>query len=453
MEKQKEEVMQGNKMGTMPEFKLLMNMSVPMIISMLIQALYNIVDSIFVAKISENALTAVSLVFPAQSVMIAVATGTGVGVNSIVSRRLGERKFEEANKTANVSMLLAGLSYLVFLLVGIFGSRFFFTVQTDNAEIISYGTTYMTIVCSFSFGIFFDIMFERLLQATGRSIHTMVMQLSGTIINLVLDPILIFGYFGAPKLGMAGAAIATVAGQIFGMLLGLVFNLKVNKEIRLSFKEIRFYGRIIKEVYAISVPAILMQSIGSVMVFLMNKILLGFTTTATAVFGVYFKLQSFVFMPIFGLNNGLIPVVAFNYGAKKRDRMINTMKYGMAFATVVMVVGFALAQIIPGPMLRLFDASDNMMTIGIPALRIISFSFILAGICIVGSGVFQAVGRSMNSLVMSVIRQIVVLLPVAWLLARTGNLDLVWLSFPIAEIVGFVTTLVLLKKTVKEWNF
>lgn len=453
MEKQKEEVMQGNKMGTMPEFKLLMNMSVPMIISMLIQALYNIVDSIFVAKISENALTAVSLVFPAQSVMIAVATGTGVGVNSIVSRRLGECKFEEANKTANVSMLLAGLSYLVFLLVGIFGSRFFFTVQTDNAEIISYGTTYMTIVCSFSFGIFFDIMFERLLQATGRSIHTMVMQLSGTIINLVLDPILIFGYFGAPKLGMAGAAIATVAGQIFGMLLGLVFNLKVNKEIRLSFKEIRFYGRIIKEVYAISVPAILMQSIGSVMVFLMNKILLGFTTTATAVFGVYFKLQSFVFMPIFGLNNGLIPVVAFNYGAKKRDRMINTMKYGMAFATVVMVVGFALAQIIPGPMLRLFDASDNMMTIGIPALRIISFSFILAGICIVGSGVFQAVGRSMNSLVMSVIRQIVVLLPVAWLLARTGNLDLVWLSFPIAEIVGFVTTLVLLKKTVKEWNF
>lgn len=453
MEKQKEEVMQGNKMGTMPEFKLLMNMSVPMIISMLIQALYNIVDSIFVAKISENALTAVSLVFPAQSVMIAVATGTGVGVNSIVSRRLGERKFEEANKTANVSMLLAGLSYLVFLLVGIFGSRFFFTVQTDNAEIISYGTTYMTIVCSFSFGIFFDIMFERLLQATGRSIHTMVMQLSGTIINLVLDPILIFGYFGAPKLGMAGAAIATVAGQIFGMLLGLVFNLKVNKEIRLSFKEIRFYRRIIKEVYAISVPAILMQSIGSVMVFLMNKILLGFTTTATAVFGVYFKLQSFVFMPIFGLNNGLIPVVAFNYGAKKRDRMINTMKYGMAFATVVMVVGFALAQIIPGPMLRLFDASDNMMTIGIPALRIISFSFILAGICIVGSGVFQAVGRSMNSLVMSVIRQIVVLLPVAWLLARTGNLDLVWLSFPIAEIVGFVTTLVLLKKTVKEWNF
>lgn len=447
------EVIQENKMGTMPEFKLLMNMSVPMIISMLIQSLYNIVDSIFVAQISENALTAVSLVFPAQSVMIAVATGTGVGVNSIVSRRLGEKQFEDANKTANVSMLLAGLSYLVFLLVGVFGSHFFFAVQTDNAEIISYGTTYMTIVCSFSFGIFFDIMFERILQATGRSIHTMVMQLSGTVINLVLDPILIFGYLGAPKMGMAGAAVATVAGQIFGMLLGLIFNLKINKEIRLSFKYIRFYGSIIKEIYAISVPAILMQSIGSVMVFLMNKILLGFTTTATAVFGVYFKLQSFVFMPTFGLNNGLIPIVAYNYGAKRRERMVNTMKYGMIVAAVVMAVGFALAQIIPGPMLRLFDASEQMMAIGIPALRIISFSFIMAGISIVASGVFQAVGRSINSLLMSIIRQLVVLLPVAWLLARTGNLDAVWLSFPIAEVVGFVTSLVLLRRTMKEWKF
>ncbi len=453
MEQEKKEVVQGNKMGTMPEFKLLMNMSVPMIISMLIQSLYNIVDSIFVAKISENALTAVSLVFPAQSVMIAVATGTGVGVNSLVSRRLGEKQFEDANKTANVSMLLAGLSYLVFLLVGVFGSRFFFAVQTDNAEIISYGTTYMMIVCSFSFGIFYDIMFERLLQATGRSIHTMVMQLSGTVINLVLDPILIFGYLGAPKMGMAGAAVATVAGQIFGMLLGLVFNLKVNKEIRLSFRQMRFYGKIIKEIYAISIPAILMQSIGSVMVFLMNKILLGFTTTATAVFGVYFKLQSFVFMPTFGLNNGLIPIVAYNYGAKKRERMVNTMKYGMIFAAIVMAVGFALAQIIPGPMLRMFDASEQMMGIGIPALRIISFSFIMAGISIVASGVFQAVGRSMNSLVMSIIRQVVVLLPVAWLLARTGNLDAVWLSFPIAEVVGFVTSLVLLRRTMKEWTF
>lgn len=453
MQLQKEEVVQENKMGTMPEFKLLMNMSVPMIISMLIQALYNIVDSIFVAKISENALTAVSLVFPAQSVMIAVATGTGVGVNSIISRRLGEKQFEEANKTANVSMLLAGLSYLVFLLVGVFGSRFFFSVQTDNGEIISYGTTYMAIVCSFSFGIFYDIMFERILQATGRSVHTMVMQLSGTVINLVLDPILIFGYFGAPKMGMAGAAVATVAGQIFGMLLGLVFNLKINKEIRLNFREIRFYGKIIKEIYVISVPAILMQSIGSVMVFLMNKILLGFTTTATAVFGVYFKLQSFVFMPIFGLNNGLIPIVAYNYGAKKRTRMVNTMKYGMIFATIIMAVGFAMALIIPGPMLRMFDASEQMMDIGIPALRIISFSFVMAGISIVASGVFQAVGRSINSLVMSIIRQLVVLLPVAWLLARTGNLDAVWLSFPIAEVVGFATSLLLLKRTMKEWEF
>lgn len=453
MELQKEEIVQENKMGTMPEFKLLMTMSVPMILSMLIQALYNVVDSIFVAQISENALTAVSLVFPAQSVMIAVATGTGVGVNSIVSRRLGQKRFEDANKTANVSLLLAGLSYLVFLLVGLFASRFFFAVQTDNAEIISYGTTYMSIVCSLSFGIFFEIMFERLLQATGRPVHTMFMQLSGTIINLVLDPILIFGYFGAPKMGMAGAAVATVAGQIFGMLLGLIFNLKVNKELRLSFRQIRFYGSIIKDIYAIGVPAILMQSIGSVMVFLMNKILLGFTTTATAVFGVYFKLQSFAFMPVFGLNNGVVPIIAYNYGARKRGRMIKTMKYAMIFATIVMVIGVILSQTIPEPMLRLFDASDNMMAIGVPALRILSTSFLLAGISIVGSGTFQAVGHSMNSLIVSVIRQLVVLLPVAWLLARTGNLDAVWLSFPIAEVVGFATTLVLLRRTMKSWDF
>lgn len=453
MQEQKEKNLQENKMGVMPIPKLLVTMSVPMIISMLIQSLYNIVDSIFVAQISENALTAVSLVFPVQSVMIAVATGTGVGVNSLVSRRLGEKKPEEANKTANVSFLLAGLSYLVFLVVGIVASRAFFAVQTDNAEIIAYGQTYMSIVCMLSFGIFMEVMCERLLQATGHAVHTMIMQLSGTVINLVLDPILIFGLLGAPRLGIAGAAIATVSGQIFAMILGIIFNLKVNKELTFRLRLMRFYGTIIKEIYQISIPAILMQSIGSVMVFLFNKILLGFTTTATAVFGIYFKLQSFVFMPLFGLNNGLIPIVAFNYGARKKARMMQAIKYSMVFATTVMLIGFVLAQVIPGPMLRLFDASEHMLSIGIPALRIISFSFLLAGISVVSSGAFQAVGHSINSLIVSVLRQLVILLPAAWLLSKTGTLNLVWLAFPVAEIFGFITTLVLLKKTSQSWDF
>lgn len=440
-------------MGVMPVFPLLMNMSVPIILSMLVQALYNVVDSIFVARISENALTAVSLIFPVQAVMIAVATGTGVGVNSLVSRRLGEKRFDEADKTANVSLLLAGLSYLAFLLVGIFASRAFFAVQTDIEEIVSYGESYMSIICMASFGVFYSVMFERLLQATGRTVHTMIMQMSGAVINLILDPILIFGYFGAPKMGIAGAAVATVAGQIFAMFLGTFFNIRYNKEISLSFRKMKFYRGIIWEIYQNGVPTILMQSVGSVMVFLLNRILLSFTPTATAVFGAYFKLQSFVFMPLFGLNGGLIPIIAYNFGAKRRDRMVEAMKYAMIFAVSVMAVGFVLAQTIPIPLLRLFDASDNMMAMGVPALRIISFSFMLAAVCIVASGMFQAVGVSVNSLIMSLLRQVVALLPIAWLMSKTGNVNAVWLAFPLAEVVGFVTTMILLRRTMKRWTF
>lgn len=448
-----QEAMQENKMGVMPVNRLLLTMSVPMIISMLIQALYNVVDSIFVSRISEDALTAVSLAFPMQSVMIAVATGTCVGVNAILSKRLGEKQFEEADKTANVAVLLSALSYLVFLLLGVFFSRFFFTMQTDDAQIVEYGTSYLSIVCIFSMGLFFEICFERLLQSTGRTIYTMLMQGTGAIINIVLDPILIFGLFGMPKMGIAGAAAATVIGQIISMFLGLAFNLTVNKEIHLSFRKMRFDLPIIKEIYWIGVPAILMQSIGSVMVFLMNKILMGFTSTAAAVFGVYFKLQSFVFMPVFGLNNGLVPIIAYNFGARKRDRMLKAVKYGMIYATAFMLVGFLLAQFFPAQLLRLFDASESMLEIGVPALRIISTCFILAGVNIVSGSLFQAVGDSVYSLVMSVIRQLVVLLPVAYLLSLTGNVNMVWLSFPIAEVVALAVSLLFLRKVIKKLNF
>lgn len=452
MEIVKEETRE-NKMGVMPVNKLLLTMSIPMVISMMIQALYNVVDSIFVARINENALTAVSLVFPVQSIMIAVSTGTCVGVNAILSKRLGEKRLEEADKTANIAVLLSILSYGVFLIIGLFCSEFFFSVQTGEAQIIAYGASYMRIVCCCSFGLFLQVCFERLLQSTGRTFYTMLMQGTGAIINIILDPIMIFGYLGFPKMGIAGAAVATVTGQIIAMLLGLFFNRKVNHEIHLSIRKMVFDREIIKEIYKIGVPAILMQSIGSVMVFLMNKILLGFTSTATAVFGIYFKLQSFVFMPIFGLSNGLVPIVAYNYGAKNRDRMIKAVKYSMFYAIGFMCLGMLLAECVPGSLLLMFDASESMLAIGIPAIRILCTCFVLAGFNIIASSLFQAVGDSIYSLVMSAIRQLIVLLPAAYLLSLTGNLDAVWLSFPIAEIAALIVSSALLRKVLKKLNF
>lgn len=441
-----------NKMGTMDVKKLLINMSVPMMISMLVQALYNVVDSIFVARIDENALTSLSLVFPMQTLMIAVATGTGVGINAMLSKRLGERRFQEANKVANMSIALAVIEYLVFMLIGAFFSHTFFAIQTDSETIVSYGSTYMTICMVCAFGMFGQMCMERLLQATGRTIWSMITQLVGAIINLVLDPILIFGLFGAPKLGIAGAAIATVTGQICAMIVAVILNLKVNKEITFRVREIRLIPSYVKEVFRVGVPAILMQSIGSLMVFLMNKILLGFGPTAAAVFGVYFKLQSFVFMPIFGLNNGLIPIVAYNYGAGSKDRIKKAMKYAMIYAVSIMMLGLVLAETIPGALLKMFDASDNMLSIGIPAMRIICISFCFAGFAIVASGVFQGLGKSIYSLFVSVARQLFVLIPVAFLFSLTGQLNLVWLSFPIAEIASVVITLWGLKKVMGHLN-
>ncbi len=444
------EVQTENKMGTMPINKLLVNISLPMVVSMLVQALYNIVDSVFVAQIDEYALTAVSLAFPLQNFMIAVAAGTGVGVNALLSKRLGEQRLDEANLAAGNSVFLAGCNYLLFLLIGIGFSDFYFRVQTDIPEIIAYGKIYMFICTACSFGLFGQFCFERLLQATGRTVCTMITQTTGAVLNLIFDPILIFGWFGFPKMGIAGAAAATVFGQIAAMFFGFYYNQKKNKEIRLSVSAIRPQKATLQQIYAVAVPAILMQSIGSVMTFFMNKILLGFTSTAAAVFGIYFKLQSFIFMPVFGMNNGLIPIVAYNFGAGYRERIVKVMKSSMAAAVVIMLAGLITAELIPEQLLLLFNASEQMLTIGVFALRVLSLCYIFAGVSIVASGLFQGLGKSVYSLVLSVIRQLVILIPAAYLLSLTGRLEAVWFSFPLAEIASLLVTLLYLKKTMRN---
>lgn len=429
-------LMKENKMGVLPVNRPLVTMSLPMMISMLVQALYNIVDSIFVAKISENALTAVSLAFPIQSLMIATATGTGVGVNAILSKSLGEKNFEKANRTAVNGVFLAVMSYILFVIIGLTVTMPFYRSQTSDAEILAYGKQYLTIVCVASIGLFAQIIFERLLQSTGKTIYTMITQGTGAIINIILDPILIFGLLGFPAMGVTGAAVATVAGQIVGGIMGVVINEKVNHEIKLIWKGFRPSLQMIGAIYRVGVPSIIMQAIGSLMTYGMNLILISFTSTATAVFGVYFKLQSFIFMPIFGLNNGMIPIVAYNYGAGKKERLIKTVKLSVAYAMAVMVIGFLIFQTLPQVLLQWFNASDRMMEIGVPALRIISISFLLAGFCIICGSVFQALGNGVYSMVVSIARQLVVLLPVAFLLSKLGNVNYVWWAFPIAELMS-----------------
>lgn len=443
------ETRQENKMGVMPIPKLLITMSLPMIMSMLVQALYNIVDSMFVAQLNENALTAVSLAFPIQNLMIAVAAGTGVGINALLSKSLGERKFDLANTIAKNGILLGILSSIVFAIAGLFGSRLFFAVQTSDPEIIKYGTDYMSIITIASFGIFMQVTFERLMQSTGKTIFNMVIQGTGAIINIILDPIFIFGLFGFPRMEVAGAALATVVGQIVAAILGMILNHKFNKEIHVSFKGFRPCKRTIGSIYKIGVPSILMQSIGSVTTFGMNNILLMFSSTAATVFGVYFKLQSFIFMPVFGLTNGIIPIVAYNYGARNKKRIYQTLKLGIVIAVSIMMIGMIVFQLFPATLLGLFDASDNMLRIGVPALRTISLSFTFAGFCIVSSSVFQALGNGVYSLMMSIARQLVVILPVAFAFAKLFGLDIVWYSYPIAEIFSVAVCIVLLKRILR----
>ncbi len=429
-----------NKMGVMPVNKLLMNMSLPMMISMLVQALYNVVDSIFVSRIDENALTAVSMAFPIQSLMIALGAGTGVGVNALLSRSLGEKDYDRVNKAAGNGIFLAGINYLVFLLVGILVTTPFYLSQTKDAQILSYGQQYLTIICCCSFGMYGQFIFERLLQSTGRTFYTMITQSIGAIINIILDPIFIFGYFGVPKMGVAGAAIATVIGQIVAGTIALVINIKKNDEIQLRLKGFRPDGKIIARIYEVGIPSIIMQAIGSVMTYGMNRILIVFSSTAVAVFGVYFKLQSFIFMPVFGLNNGMVPIIAYNYGAGKKDRLIKTLKLSIIYAVGLMLLGVIIFQLFPAPLFALFDASETMLAIGIPALRIISLSFIFAGFCIVCGSLFQALGNGVYSMVVSIARQLLVLLPVAYLLSLSGKVEAVWWAFPIAEIVSLSLT-------------
>lgn len=428
----------------MPVGKLIITMSLPIMASMLVQALYNIVDSVFVAKISENALTAVSMAFPIQNLMIAVGTGTGVGVNALLARNLGAKDYKKVNKIADNAVFLLIVSYLVFLLVGLFGAEAFYRSQTEIEEIVIYGTQYIAICCCLSFGLFMQVFFERMLQATGKTIYSMITQGVGAITNIILDPILIFGLLGFPKMGVAGAALATVIGQIIGGVLAVILNQKVNKEIHIQMKGFRPDFPLIGQIYGIGIPSIIMASIGSVMTYGMNLILMGFSATATAVFGVYFKLQSFIFMPVFGLNNGVIPIIAFNYGAGKRDRVLKTIKTSIVMAVGIMIVGLLIFQLIPDVLLSLFEASETMLAIGVPALRIISISYVFAGFCVGCGSVFQALGYATYSMFVSIARQLLVLLPLAYLFSLSGNVNYVWFAFPIAELMSLVVSVVCL---------
>lgn len=434
--------MEENKMGVLPVKKLIVSMAVPMMISMLVQALYNIVDSIFVSKVAEEALTGVTLAFPLQMLMISVGSGMGVGMNAILSRALGEKKQDRANAAANTGLFLTVMSYIVFLIIGIFVSRPFINSQTNKAVISDYGTTYITICTTLSLGLFFQMTFERLLQSTGKTIFSMVSQLTGAIINIILDPILIFGLLGVPKFGVAGAAYATVAGQTVAGIVGFFLNVNFNKEVQFSIKEILKpdVSDIIK-IYEIGIPSMIMMSIGSVMTYLMNNILKTFSDTAQAVFGAYFKLQSFIFMPVFGLNNGLIPVLAYNYGARSKKRINEAVFFSMKMAFCIMIFGTVMFCSIPKLLLGLFDASDYMIKIGVPALRTISLSFPIASICIILGSTFQAFAKSTYSLIVSVSRQLIALIPAAWLLSQTGNVNNVWWAFPIAEIASLTASL------------
>ncbi len=440
-----------NKMGVIPVKKLIVSMSLPMMISMLVQALYNVVDSIFVAQVSKDALAAVTYAFPMQNLMIAVGSGTGVGINALLSKSLGEKRFDRSNAAANNGLLLTLINAFVFLCIGLFGAGPFIRSQVSNPQIVEYGTTYLSICSCFSFGIFFQMTFERLLQSTGLTIYSMISQGTGAVINIIFDPILIFGYFGFPKLGVAGAAYATVLGQVVAATIGLILNLKVNKEIQFSIKGIFTpVGDVIKRIYIVGIPSILMMSIGSVMTYMMNQILSTFSTMATTVFGAYFKLQSFFFMPIFGLNNGLIPVLAYNYGARKKDRIKEALRFSMKLAISIMLVGLISFQIVPKILLGFFNPDEEMLKIGVPALRIISLSFPIAGACIAMGSVFQAFSKSMYSLIVSIGRQLVALIPAAWLLSKTGVVTNVWWAFLIAEGVSLILSMFFFRKVHRD---
>ena len=440
-------IKEENKMGLLPVKQLIISMSIPMMISMIVQALYNIVDSMFVSRVSEDALTAVTTAFPMQMIIISIGNGMGVGVNAILSKALGEKKSEVADSAANTGIFLAIIQFLLFIPIGIFLADPFIASQISSAAIEELGTEYLRICCIFSLGVFMQMTFERLLQSTGRTILSMISQITGAVINMIFDPLLIFGIGVFPKLGIEGAAYATVTGQTIAAMVGLILNVKYNEEINISLKKV-FSPSIetIKVVFSIGIPSSFMMSIGSVMTYFMNKILDTFSTTAVAVFGAYFKLQSFIFMPVFGLNNGVIPVIAYNYGARESKRIRDAFKFSVKLSVSIMICGMILFWAIPEALLGIFDASDKMIELGIPALRYISLSFPVAGVCIIFSSTFQAFGKSKYSLIVQIGRQLVVLIPVAYILAQTGNLNMVWFAFPIAEIACLFLSLYFYKR-------
>jgi len=445
----------ADRMGTMPVNQLLLSMAVPMVLSMMVQALYNVVDSIFVARLSEDALTAVTLAFPLQNIMIAMGVGIGVGVSALMSRMLGQEDQEMADRYAMQGFVLAGISVVVFFIIGLVFLEPYVASQVDptmdNADGISADCmAYLRIVCMLSFGLFLATLCEKLLSGTGRTVHTMVAQMTGAVTNIILDPIMIFGLLGFPKMGVAGAALATVIGQILGGCVGLALNLKINHDIHLKLSYLKPNPAMMGAILKISLPSILMQAIGSMLTYFLNIILMGFSKTAVAVYGAYFKLQSFVFMPIFGLNNGMVPIIAYNYGARNKERIHQTVRLAMTYAVGIMLLGLLACHLFPEQLLRIFDASDDMIAMGVPAFKTISLSFAFAGICIICGSVCQAFGYAMYSLMTSIARQLVVLLPCIYLLSLTGVLDNIWWAWPIAEIMSLIVSLFFLKRVYKK---
>ncbi len=440
-----------NKMGVMPVKKLIVNMSLPMMISMLVQALYGIVDAAYVGHYSADAFAGLTYAYPMQNLMLSVAAGTGVGINAVLSKALGEKEFERSNRAGNNGITLGIISAIVFMLLSITGAKAFISSQTSNAVIAEQGTTYLRIVMMLSLGLFMQVTFERLLISTGKTFYTMITQSLGAIINIIMDPIMIFGYFGCPEMGVAGAAYATIIGQSIAAALALYFNLSKNTEIHFSLKGMIPDGRTVRTIYIVGIPSILMMAIGTVMTYLMDLILsMRFSDDAVSVFGAYFKLQSFFFMPVFGLNNGVIPVLAYNWGARKGARIKEALSFAVKVAIVIMCIGTLVFELIPGTLLKVFGAGGNVVTLGIPALRIIAIHFPIAAVGISLGSVFQAFGKSIYSLIVSTMRQLVALIPIAYLMSLTGNLDMVWLSFPLAELVSVTVTLIFYRKVKRE---
>ena len=444
------ETLQENKMGVMPVGKLLVNMALPMIISMLVQALYNIVDSVYVSQVSESAVTALSLAFPVQNMQIGFAVGVGVGVNALLSHSLGRKDQESVNWAAGQGVFLALVATALFMLFGFFGVRPYYTMQSTVAETVEGGIAYTSICCIFTVGIFIQVLCERLLQATGRAMQTMILQGTGAIINIILDPVFIHGWWGMPRMGVAGAAVATVIGQCTGAVLGIYLNLRHNPEVQLHVKFMKPNWKVIAPILEVGIPSVVMNGIGSVMNFGMNQILQGFNEVATGVFGIYYKLQSLFFMPLFGINNATISILAYNYGARKPKRIVHTLKLATAVAVCIMLVGLAVFQLFPQALLGIFNPTEEFLAIGVKALRILCLPFPVAAICISLGASFQALGKGSYSTVVSLCRQLIVLLPATYLLSLTGSVDNVWWSFPIAEVMSALVTGLLFAKLYRQ---